>query len=419
MMRVGIDAHKRNCTTCIFQETDALSATPSETFTFKTTVQGVTEFMEKIPEGCMVVIESSTTGKAISKLLSGRYIVHMIAPPERKSSIKTDKRDAERIIKEDMLGYVRRCYIPSPQIEELRLIVAKQMEIAAKISAVKNQIHALIERNLLQSEFVDISDVFGVEGLERLSNLPLPSAERLTLAMYLEELKLYASQHRQVEADVARIAEADTDCRNLMTHPGIGGFVAVAIKARAGDASRFPTKKHFCSYAGVVPKADNSGEHVSEHGRVKHGDDVLKYALTCGVNAAVKAKTYSAVKRFYLKQLAKGKSPQDAEIAAARKLACIVWRILTSKQPYIEEDVYLTARKMRRLSQTVRRPLEHAVKPEDLPTLIASLKSETDVLSGYPEITHGVSKRGSRRSSRRNLFSIEHTSEADPGMDVK
>jgi transposase len=400
MMRVGIDAHKKNCTTCVFQDSDLLSSTPSETFVFKTTMRGVTEFMNRIPKGSTVVIESSTTGKAISKLLSGRYLVHMIAPPERKPSIKTNKRDAERIVKEDVLGYVRRSYIPPPQIEELRLIVGKQMEIGGKIGAVKNQIHALLERNLLQSEFEDLSDIFGAEGLERLSSLPLPSSEKLTLAMYLEELRLYTTQHRQIETEVAKIAEADADCKKLMSHPGIGSFVAVAIKARAGDVSRFPTKKHFCSYAGVVPKADNTGEHVSEHDHVKHGDDVLKYALTCGVNAAVNTSTGSAVKRFYLKQVGKGKSAQDAEVAAARKLACIVWKILTSKQKYIEEDRYLTARKMRRQSHVARRRLKHTTKPEDIPTLIATLKSETDVLERYPEEMQRISKHNGRRTKR-------------------
>src|SRR5712692_3372265 len=396
-MRVGIDAHKKSCTTCVFADSDVLASSPSETFVFRTTTRGVAEFMEKIPEGSTVVIESSTTGKAISRLLSGKYEVHMISPPERKPAVKTDKRDAERIVKEDMLGYVRRSYVPSQQVEELRLIVAKQMEIGGKISAVKNQIHALLERNLLQSEFEDLSDIFGVEGMERLSSVELLGHERLTLAMYLEELKLYTSQHKQMEKEIAKIAEADADCQNLMSHPGVASFVAVAIKARAGDASRFPTKKHFCSYAGVVPKADNSGEHVSEHNRVKHGDDVLKYALTCGVNAAVRARTDSAVKRFYLRQVAKGKSPQDAQVAAARKLACIVWKILTSKQRYVEENRYLTARKMSRLSQLTRRSLEHVTKPENVSTLIGSLKSETDVLERYPEEMHRVSSHRGRR----------------------
>ena len=405
-MRVGIDAHKKSCTTCVFRD-DALSSPPSETFVFKTTMHGVAEFMEKVPEGSTVVIESSTTGKAISRLLSGRYDVHMIAPQERKPAIKTDKRDAERIVKEDVLGYVRRSYIPSQQIEELRLIVAKQMEIGGKISAVKNQIHALLERNLLQSQFEDLSDIFGVEGLERLSSAELRNHERLTLAMYLEELQLYTSQHKQIESAIAKIAEADSDCQNLMSHPGIASFVAVAIKARAGDASRFPTKKHFGSYAGVVPKADNSAEHVSEHNRVKHGDDVLKYALTCGVNAAARARTDSAVKRFYLKRIAKGKSPQDAQVAAARKLACIVWKILTSKQRYVEEDKYLTSRKMSRLSQIARRSLEHTTKPEDVPTLIGDLKSETSALERYPEEMDRVlgHRRGRGRKSSRERVS--------------
>ena len=398
MMRVGIDAHKKTCTTCVFQDNDTLGSNPSETFVFKTTARGVAEFMGKIPEGSTVVIESSTTGKAISKLLSGRYEVHMIAPPERKPAIKTDKRDAERIVKEDVLGYVRRAYIPSQRIEELRLIVGKQMEIGGKVSAVKSQIHALLERNLLQSEFDDLSDIFGLEGLERLGSLELPLLEKLTLAMYLEELRLYTTQHRQIEAEVAKVAEADEDCQNLMSHPGIGPFVAVAIKARVGEASRFPTKKHLCSYAGLVPKADNTGEHVSEHTHVKHGDDVLKYALTCGVNAAARTKTSSAVKRFYFKHLAKGKSPQDAEVAAARKLACIVWRILTSKEKYVEEDRYLTARKMSRVTQTVRRSLEHVTKPEDVSTLIAALKLETDLLERYPAEMHATSNRNRRRS---------------------
>ena len=337
-------------------------------------------------------------------ILSGKYEVHMISPQERKPAIKTDKRDAERIVKEDMLGYVRRSYIPSQRVEELRLIVSKQMEIGGKISAVKNQIHALLERNLLQSEFEDLSDIFGVEGLERLSSAELQKQEKLTLAMYLEELMLHTSQHKQIETEIAKIAEADADCQNLMSHPGIGSFVAVSIKARAGDATRFPTKKHFCSYAGVVPKADNSGEHVSQHSRVKHGDDVLKYALTCGVNAAARARADSAVKRFYLKQIRKGKSPQDAQVAAARKLACIVWKILTSKERYIEEDRYLTSRKMTRLSQIAGRSLEHTTRPEDVPTLINDLRSETGVLEECPKEMHReVGRRGRRGRSKSSI----------------
>ena len=170
-MTVGVDAHKRNCTACTFE-----GQTKKEVFEFPTTNRGLSSFTTRIPDGSVVVIESSTTGKALSRLLSDRYQVHMIAPPETKPSVKTNKRDAEKIAKEDMLGYTRRCYIPSKQIEEMRSTVSRQMRIGEKISGVKSQIHSLIERNMLQSDFEDLSDIFGVEGLERIASLKQASS---------------------------------------------------------------------------------------------------------------------------------------------------------------------------------------------------------------------------------------------------
>jgi transposase len=410
-MMVGVDAHKKSCTAIRYDETKRKVL---ETSVFPTSKTSVTEFMEHLPEGTTVVVESSTTGKAITKLIPTKLQVQMVAPPERKPSVKTDERDALRIVKEDMLGYLRRCYVPSPYIEELRLTVAKQIEIGEKISRVKGQIHALIERNMLQSELNDMSDIFGVQGLERLSSLELPKHESISLAMYLEELKLYTQQHEQMNGEMAKVALSDEDCRLLMSHPGIAPFVAVAIKARTGDASRFPTKKHFCSYAGVVPKADNSGEHVSEHSHVKHGDNVLKYALTCAVRGAVSSKTDTAVKRLYLKQVRRGKSEQGAEVNAARKLACIVWKILTSRKRYAEEDRYLTARKTYRASLAANRSLAHATKPGDIPTLIKELTPKTQVLEMY---AGGVHRRKSRHATRKRSSSSAH--DREEGMAKK
>jgi len=277
-------------------------------------------------------------------------------------------------------------------------MVTKQMEIGQKISRVKDQVHALIERNMLQSEFSDLSDIFSVKGLERLSSLTLPREEAVALAMYLEELKLYTKQHRQMESEIANAAISDEDCQLLMSIPGVASFTSVTLKARIGDASRFPSKKHLCSYAGIVPKANNTGENISMHNHVKHGDATLKYALTCAVRGAVAAGKNSAVKRFYLKQIRKGKSPQEAEVAAARKLACITWKVLTSKQKYVEEDRYLTARKIKRISFIAKRHLTYASKPEDVPSLIKSLTENSDVLERYSEHMHRRGK-GSRSST--------------------
>jgi transposase len=82
----------------------------------------------------------------------------------------------------------------------------------------------------------------------------------------------------------------DGDIKLLMTIPGMNLFTASATKSRIGDdVSRFPTKKHLCSSAGLAPGASNSGEYELKHNHVKRGDMILKYALTCAVRGAVPA----------------------------------------------------------------------------------------------------------------------------------
>jgi len=374
-MNVGIDAHKRTCTVCVIDD-----GAVRESFAFPTTREGVSEFMERIPSQATVVIEASTTGKVISRMLTDKkYEIHMVAPPERKRSIKTDRRDAERIVREDMLQYLRRCYIPSAAIEEMRFLVFQQIQVGRKIGRVKNQVHALLERNMVH-DLDEFSDIFGVQGLRRMVMVHLPTQDKAALARYLEELKLHAAHHRQLETELARLAESDADALLLMSIPGIDFFTALAIKSRIGDILRFPTKKHLCSYGAVVPGASNSGDYVSRHNRVKHGDMILKSALTCAVRGAVSAEKSSAVKRFYLKRL-KRMGAQKAEVAAARKMACIVWKVLTIQQPYREEDKRLTARKRRILSWKAKR---QDSDPSDIRQLAEDLVGDITVLERYP-----------------------------------
>jgi hypothetical protein len=78
-------------------------------------------------------------------------------------------------------------------------------------------------------------------------------------------------------------------------------------------------------------------------------------------------------------------------------------------EKYVEEDTYLTIRKMRRLSQTARKPLEHATKPEDVSNLVAALKSEADVLATYPEEIGRIKNNGRRNRHGPSIQSASET----------
>jgi transposase len=382
-MRVGIDAHKKKCVTQIFDSDRADQLNPTDTFTFPTTMEGLSSIYHRVPEGTVIVIESSTTGKLLSRILSSKYEVHMVAPPERKPSIKTDARDAARMVREDMLGYSRRCYIPSKYIEELRFHIFQMIQTGKKISRVKNQMHSVLERNMVHA-LDDLSDPFGKEGLERVASIELPEQDMQTLKRHLEELALHARNHRELEIQLAKMVEDDSDIKLLITIPGMNLFTASATKARIGDdVSRFPTKKHLCSYAGLVPGASNSGEYESRHNHVKRGDMVLKYAMTCAVRGAVSANKLTAIKMHYLKVKQRTGIAQKAEVAAARKLACIVWGVLKNRRPYLEEDRRLTIKKQKRTEYMAKSEIKQHPMP-DMEELTEQVNACADTIAMYP-----------------------------------
>ncbi|HTT45929.1 MAG TPA: transposase, partial [Thermoplasmata archaeon] len=236
------------------------------------------------------------------------------------------------------------CYVPPAEIDHLRVLVRNRKDLAFKVALVKNQMHSLVTRNLLDAEMKGVSDWFGVGGIRKLVRLPIPSDDRAHLVRYLEQLELLAQQEESMQTELAQIARDRKEISLLMTIPGVSYYSAVGILAEIGDIHRFATKQKLASYAGLVPRADNSGEKVSAGRPVKKGNMMLKSFLCTAVMAMLKASQETAVARFY-REKAKSHPAQKAQVAAARKLSAEVWKILTFEVPYREQDADLTERK--------------------------------------------------------------------------
>ena len=352
-------------------------------WTFPTTRPKLAEFAGKI--GTLpVVLEASTAGKAVATVLKEAGAeLHMAAPNKvaliAKTPIKTDARDSAALAHLYQAGFLPECYIPPPEIDRLRTLVRARMDLGTKATVIKNQTHALVTRNLLDSEMEGFSDWFGVKGIRKLVRLPLSAAERGHLARHLEELRLLADHEDRLQAELAKAATEREDVRLLMTIPGVDYYTAVAIVAEIGDIRRFSTKKHLCSHAGVVPRADNSGEKASSHRHVKPGDLVLKRFLGIAVQGMLKAKQETAIRRFYEKK-AKAIGAQKAQVAAARKLACAIWWMLSHHEAFQDQDDPLTERKAKRMQTVSQRPTPE-VTVEDLEKVGRALEERLPTLS--------------------------------------
>jgi hypothetical protein len=174
------------------------------------------------------------------------------------------------------------------------------------------------------------------------------------------------------------VAVEREDVRLLMSIPGVDYYTAVALVAEIGDIRRFTTKGALASYAGLVPRADNSGDQVSSHRHVKPGDMVLKRFLCGAVMGMLHARQETAVKRFYQKK-SKQIGGAKAQVAAARKLSAVVWWILTNRHPYREQDEDLTERKESKLDRVASEPAV-SVSDEELTSIGGALAEKASVL---------------------------------------
>ena len=100
---------------------------------------------------------------------------------------------------------------------------------------------------------------------------------------------------------------------------------------RVDDIARFANEKKFFSYMGLIPSTYSSGGRTF-HGRItKQGNRYLRWALVEAVWPAIRSDTEL---RSYYHRLKARKGPNPAKIATARRLATIVYCVLSERRTY-------------------------------------------------------------------------------------
>jgi transposase len=144
------------------------------------------------------------------------------------------------------------------------------------------------------------------------------------------------------------------DVRRLMTVPGVNVIVAATFLAAVGDIRRFPTSRQLVGYLGLDPKVRQSGTAPATHGHIsKQGCGTARHALVEACWSTVRAP--GPLRAFYQRVRAR-RGHQIAIVAAARKLACLFWCMLTRGEDYAYAQPSLTRRKLRRLELTAGAP---------------------------------------------------------------
>jgi transposase len=116
--------------------------------------------------------------------------------------------------------------------------------------------------------------------------------------------------------------------------PGVGYFTAVALACRVGRVERFPRAHSLANYWGLTPGCRNSGENNQRLGSITKAGSAMARWLLAQVTHKVLRK--DARLREWFKRIKRRRGSTIARVAVMRKLATIIWHMLSKRKTYAE-----------------------------------------------------------------------------------
>ena len=367
-MYIGIDAHKLSESVCV---TDR-DGTILEEYRMDNTEETWNRFMKKYSkDDTVIAVESSTTGKYVAHLLRDNgFNIHLANPKELKpifrSNKKTDKNDARILAKLLRTGDLPESYLPSREVDELRTAIRYRRSLGEEITSIKNKVHALLA---IHGISIGASDIFGKRSLSRIlaSSDGIPETDSIILTDLISRFSDLSARVEKMQDKLASMGNGIEEVKTLMTIPGIDYYTAIAIYSEIGDIKRFPDAEHLSSYAGLVPRVDQSGETAIYGHITKSGPSVLRYFIVNTVHTLVKVSpTFMGIFRKLKKRIGRNRSI----IAVARKLAVIIYKMLEKKKEFVEEHAFKTLKEKKLKNMAARSVTSHRFSRDDMENVI-------------------------------------------------
>ena len=329
---VGIDLHKK---WCVFTEIDSTGKLLRQG-RFSNTFEEVSAFASQLTKRVQIVVEPVLNYLWLLDQFEP-YVgsVHVATPHKvrviAESKSKTDRYDARMLAELLRTDFLPESWVPPAEIRLLRGLIRQRYHLTKSVIMNKNRIRHLLFQHGIDLKVLDIASP---KARLAIRGLCLPEVTRQTIDQCL---KIVATVDDLVGAINERIFDQAKDVpavELLQTIPGIGKLRAAVIYAEVGEVTRFHGAKALASYTGLTPTVRSSGESVWTGGITHLGSKPLRHAL---VEAAINAVRKSpALRRMYCRILYRG-NIQKARVAVARKLAVIIYVMLSSNQAFRAE----------------------------------------------------------------------------------
>ena len=285
MIYIGIDVHKEKCVACLKDEKGKIL----KELEFENKNSGFCELLTLV-EGKKAQAVMESTGNLWIRLytaLETAGVEVMLSNPAKtrviaESRMINDKVSAKTLADLLRTGFIACCYVPPPEVRELRDLVRYYAKLVKDLTRIKNRIHSILHKyELPKCECTDLFGKSGLQWLERIVPL-LDPGDQYIMRSELDRIYYHQNCIEDVSLKIAqktvKTEEALNDyrdCENLLSKDvktvltliGVDYFTAMLFLCEIGDVNRFLSASRLTSWLGLTPSLHQSG-NTCYHGNI-------------------------------------------------------------------------------------------------------------------------------------------------------
>lgn len=248
---------------------------------------------------------------------------------------KEDARDSQKIARSLKNRELVPIYIPSLASLGDRGLLRFRKTVVNDTTRTKNRIRAVLYFNGINIPAEINTPKWNRELLRWLAELELDKANKQIMDGHLSTLSHMRQNTLNVTNQIRNLSKTEKyrqEAGLLITIPGIGLITAMSVLTELESTDRFSSLDKLCSFIGLVPSTNSSGDTERTGDITSRGHRVLRAALI--ESAWVAARTDPALAKSY-NHYCKRMDSNKAIIRIAKKLLSRIRYVLKNKQPYV------------------------------------------------------------------------------------
>jgi transposase len=259
---VGLDVHATKIVAAVLDaETGQL-----QTFVMDGDNAKAAGFCAGLPRPVRVAYEAGPTGYGLARELTKRRVECVVAAPSKiprasGDRVKTDRRDAEHLVRLLLAGKLHPVRVPGDEEEALRDLVRAREAVRVDLMRCRHRLSKLLLRHGIR---FDDGRAWTERHRDWLQTITLPwPAAHATMLDAQGAIDALCHRRDTLEREIVAMLPSSpwaVQVGRLRCLRGVDTLSAVGLCAEVGDFERFARAEQLMSYLGLVPCENTTGQ---------------------------------------------------------------------------------------------------------------------------------------------------------------